>query len=272
MKKRKFTVKTNILLAFVMLFAVLFSGCGKPAKKPKDPQPELPVLKIGSDEYSPYFYMSDDGSFTGIDVELATEACRRIGYKAEFHPISWLEKDTYLKNGEVDCLWGSFSMTGREDKYTWAGPYMNSRQVVAVLSESDITKLSDLEGKRIGVQTSSKPDELFSSGGDNVPKVKYIYGFSSMSNVLAALKKNYVDAIAGHETAIAEYIKASPESYRILDETLLSVNLGVAFYKESNNTALVEKLTIILDEMKADGFTAQVLAKYGLDPERTQTK
>ena len=149
---------------------------------------------------------------------------------------------------------------------------MNSRQVVAVLSESDITKLSDLEGKRIGVQTSSKPDELFSSGGDNVPKVKYIYGFSSMSNVLAALRKNYVDAIAGHETAIAEYIKASPESYRILDETLLSVNLGVAFYKESNNTALVEKLTIILDEMKADGFTAQVLAKYGLDPERTQTK
>ena len=75
-----------------MLFAVLFSGCGKPAKKPKDPQPELPVLKIGSDEYSPYFYMSDDGSFTGIDVELATEACRRIGYKAEFHQISWRRK------------------------------------------------------------------------------------------------------------------------------------------------------------------------------------
>lgn len=272
MKKRKFTVKTNIFLAFVMLFAALFSGCGKPAQTPEDPQPDLPILKIGSDEYSPYFYISDDGSFTGIDVELAAEACRRIGYKAEFHQISWQEKDAYLKSGEVDCLWGSFSMTGREDRYIWAGPYMNSRQVVVVPSESDITKLSDLEGKRIGVQTSSKPDELFSSGGGNVPKVKYIYGFSSMDNVLAALRKNYVDAIAGHETSIAEYIKASPESYRMLDETLLSVNLGVAFHKESDNTELAAEITQVLREMNEDGFTSQVLAKYGLDPERTQTK
>ena len=37
-----------------------------------------------------------------------------------------------LENKEIDCLWGCFSMDGRENDYKWAGPYMVSRQVVAV--------------------------------------------------------------------------------------------------------------------------------------------
>lgn len=52
-----------------------------------------------------------------------------------------------LENGEIDCIMGCFSMKGRLDDYQWAGPYMISRQVVAVNPNSDIYKLSDLEGK-----------------------------------------------------------------------------------------------------------------------------
>ena len=43
-----------------------------------------------------------------------------------------------------------FSMEGRLDDYRWAGPYIASRQVVAVNENSDIYKLSDLEGKEPG--------------------------------------------------------------------------------------------------------------------------
>ena len=50
-----------------------------------------------------------------------------MGWTLDFRQISWQEKDQLLADGEVDCLWGSFSMTGREDCYNWAGPYMYSR-------------------------------------------------------------------------------------------------------------------------------------------------
>ncbi|MFR6640230.1 MAG: substrate-binding periplasmic protein [Christensenellales bacterium] len=103
-------------------------GCGR---APSD-ENALPVLTIASDEYQPYFYVGESGEYAGIDVELAVEACRRMGYKAKFVRIRWTEKDDVLARGEADCLWGSFSMTGREDKYLWAGPYMTSRQVVGV--------------------------------------------------------------------------------------------------------------------------------------------
>lgn len=45
-------------------------------------------------------------------------------------------------------------MNGREDKYQWAGPYLYSRQMVAVRKESEINTIQDLEGKGIAVQAT----------------------------------------------------------------------------------------------------------------------
>lgn len=118
-------------------------------------------LVIGSDIYAPYFYIDDNGDFTGIDVEIAHEACGRMNIQPVFKKIVWQNKDVYLENGEVDCLWGSFTINGREELYSWAGPYLKSRQVAVVRADSDIYRLGDLSGKRIAVQDGSKPEELF---------------------------------------------------------------------------------------------------------------
>ena len=92
----------------------------------------LPQLIVGSDTYPPYIYLNNDGVPAGIDVEIATEAFRRMGYAARFEPIDWEQKTNLVESGTIDCIWGCFSMDGREEIYRWAGPYMVSRQVVAV--------------------------------------------------------------------------------------------------------------------------------------------
>ena len=149
--------RTKRLLAVLLaLCGALLCGCGQRETETE----ELPVLVIGSDNYEPYFYLDENGAYAGIDVEIATAACERLGWTPDFRQISWQEKDALLERGDVDCLWGSFSMNGREDCYRWAGPYMYSRQVVIVQASSDIYGLGDLNGKRIAVQTSSKPEEL----------------------------------------------------------------------------------------------------------------
>ena len=44
-------------------------------------------LVIGSDIYAPYFYIDDNGDFTGIDVEIAHEACGRMNIQPVFKKI-----------------------------------------------------------------------------------------------------------------------------------------------------------------------------------------
>ena len=142
----------------------------------------LPQIIVGSDTYPPYIYLNNDGIPAGIDVEIATEAFRRMGYAARFETIDWEQKTNLVESGAIDCIWGCFSMDGREEGYRWAGPYMVSRQVVAVDADSSIQTLSDLAGKTIAVQSTGKPEEIFLSGSDpRIPQAVDVFSIEDRS-------------------------------------------------------------------------------------------
>lgn len=88
---------------------------------------------------------------------------------------------------------------------------------------------------------------------------------SEPNTFFAALRKNYVDAVAGHEYMLRVFINESDNKYRLLDESLLLSKLGIAFAKD-NDSALPEKLRATLYDMKNDGTLAKIAVKYGLDP------
>lgn len=256
--------KELIFLFLIIVSMMLFTACAKDKELHNDNADNLPELIIGSDDYKPYNYIDDDGNYAGVDVELAEEACRRMGYKPVFKQIVWENKDYYLANGEVDCLWGSFTMTGREDMYRWVGPYLYSKQAVVVSSNSAIYTLSDLAGKRVAVQATTKPEHILLNGEDSrIPEVGAVYSFSNMDELYACLRKGYADAIAGHESALNEFVETSPGAYRVLDESLYVSGLGVAFSKDDNRE-LIDELECTLKEMQEDGTTRQIIEKYGI--------
>lgn len=52
-----------------------------------------------------------------------------------------------LESGNIDCIWNGFTMTGREDDYTWTEPYMENTQVFVVRNDSGIEGKDGLAGK-----------------------------------------------------------------------------------------------------------------------------
>lgn len=81
--------KTLVLLILtVLLVAGVLCGCAVQTGE----QPgisSLPHITIGSDIYPPFVYLDNNGDPTGIDVEIAVEAFRRMGYQAVFTTIDW---------------------------------------------------------------------------------------------------------------------------------------------------------------------------------------
>ena len=222
----------------------------------------LPQILIGSDTYPPYIYLNNDGTPTGIDVEIATEAFRRMGYAARFEVIDWEQKTALVESGAIDCIWGCFSMQGRETLYQWAGPYMVSRQVVAVNADSSIQSLSDLAGKTVMVQSTSKPEGIFLSGSDpRIPQTVEVFSIEDRSVQYAMLACGYVDAIAAHETAILQYMKDNNAVFRILEEPLLVTGLGVAFAK-NDSRGLDHQLNDTFAQMREDGTLERIVGKY----------
>ena len=228
----------------------------------------LPQIIVGSDTYPPYIYLNNDGVPAGIDVEIATEAFRRMGYAARFESIDWEQKTNLVESGTIDCIWGCFSMDGREQLYRWVGPYMVSRQVVAVNADSGIETLADLAGKTMMVQSTTKPEEIFLAGTDpRIPQFGELLSAEDRSVQYAMLNCGYVDAIAAHETAILQYMQDCNANFRILEEPLLVTGIGVAFAL-NDTRGLDEKLTETFAAMRADGTMKQIVGKYLPDPEK----
>ena len=115
-----------LLLAVLMMVAVVFCGCtgGETSSTPdattetKTDTAEKVTFTVGFDaEFPPYGYKDKDGEYTGVDLELAEEVCKRQGWELVKQPIDWDSKDMELTSGTIDCIWNGFTMTGREKDY-----------------------------------------------------------------------------------------------------------------------------------------------------------
>ncbi len=244
------------LLGLLVILLVL-CGCSKKEST------SLKKIVVGIDSFEPYSYIDSDGQYAGIDVELAKICFNKLGYEPEFIFIEWANKNELLENGDIDCIWSCFSMNGREEKYNWAGPYLYSRQVILVKSSSGITTIAGLANKRVGVQATTKGEELMLGKIDSsIPSLKQVNSFSTTSDLFSAIRKNYVDAICGHEALLSSLLKE--DGYMLLEESPYLSSIGVAFKKDSNEE-LVSSLNDCLKEVMSDGTLKDIVSKYGLD-------
>ena len=265
-RKKSYIQIWGVLLCGVCLAAGLLTGCGNRADDGGATAKEAKIT-VGCDDFAPFSYVDGDGNMTGIDVKLGKEAFRRMGYQAVFTTIDWEQKRTLVDNGEIDCIWGCFSMDGREQDYQWAGPYMVSRQIIAVNAKSDIYAMDDLNGKTIAVQSTGKPEEIFlQSGQADIPQFEDIISLEDRSVQYAALDCGYVDAIAAHETAILQYMTDYGADFRILDEPLLITGIGAAFSVDDDR-GLAQELMDTFAQMRQDGTMQEIVGRYLEHPE-----
>ncbi len=263
-------IKRKISISFIicMIIAVLCGCRDNEHDVNANEGVQLKEIIIGSDIQPPFNYVDSDGNPTGIDVELATEAFRRMGYKAVFVNINWDDKQELLSSHTIDCIWGSFSMNGREDKYRWAGPYMKSRIVIAVNKDSNIYTIEDLWDKTVAVQAASKPEEMFLNMADSrIPRIRSLLSMKNRELTYPMLSKGYADALAVNEVIINQYMKDYNMQFRILDEALDTVGLGVAFDKNDKRD-IDRRLTDILINMRDDGTEKEILEKYVGDTDK----
>lgn len=212
---------------------------------------------VGFDqEFPPMGFVGDDGQFTGFDLDLAKEVASRLGLEFVPQPINWDAKDMELDSGNIDCIWNGFTMQGREDAYTWVGPYMANNQVFVVTADSDIASKADLAGKAVEVQKDSSG--LAALQGD----AELSASFGSMTEVadyntaLMDLESGACDAVCMDSIVAGYQIKSSGKDMKILDDTLAAEEYGIGFKKGEDELAKAVHDTLM--EMKDDGTVAKI--------------
>ncbi len=227
-----------------------------------DTSADITTLTVGFDQaYPPYGFVGNDGNFTGFDLDLAAEVCKRNNWEVKDEPIEWDAKDTLLNSGAITCIWNGFTMEGRENDYTFSAPYMLNGQVVVVKKDSGFNSLTDLAGKTVITQTDSAAQEVLE--GDKADVAATFASLETIGDYNTAfmqLESGAVDAVAC-DLSISQYqISAKPDAYKQLDEALSTEHYAAGFKKGSQ--ALADKVTETLKAMDADGFVKQLCEKY----------
>ena len=276
--KKRATGFAAVLMAAAMVFTM--AGCGSSkdadtsAKKEtktedsKDKENSDKQFIVGFDaEYPPYGYKDDNGEYVGFDLDLAQEVCARNGWELVKQPIDWDSKDMELNSGSIDCIWNGFTMTGREDDYTWSKPYVDNSIVVVVKEGSGIEKKEDLAGKVVAVQADSSGLAALTDEEDNEENLKLAASFSDLQQVadyntaFMNLEAGAVDAIVV-DIGVADYQLESRTGFVMLDDKIRTEQYAVGF--KLGNEELRDQVQSTLDEMVKDGTFDDIAKKWDL--------
>ena len=222
------------------------------------------TLIVGfNSQFPPFGYQDDNGNYTGFDLDLAKEVCKRNNWTYVPQPIiDWNSKQMELDGGEIDCIWSEFTINGREDNYTWSEPYFNNTKVIIVKENSTISSVNDLKGKNIEIQQGSSFLNTLKNNktlDDLIGEVTEVDGYDT---ALMDLESGVCDAVIcdsglGYYKVVEEFNGAD---LKVLNETISSELYGVAFKK--GNTELRDQVQKTLDEMFEDGTVDEIAQNY----------
>ncbi|NTV30987.1 amino acid ABC transporter substrate-binding protein [candidate division WWE3 bacterium] len=168
------------------------------------------TLLIGTDAtFPPMEYLDDTNVLTGYDIDFGNRIAAELGVTAEFKNIVWDDLFLALENKEIDVIISSVTITDeRKNLYSFSEPYINAGQVIITQkTNSTISRTSDLNGKKIGVQKeTTNEQEAIKYTPD-----KYVVRYDDFQAATQALIDGAVDAIFSDLTNAKGIVKSYPD-------------------------------------------------------------
>ncbi|HLS22977.1 MAG TPA: amino acid ABC transporter substrate-binding protein [Pseudogracilibacillus sp.] len=261
MKRRLFIFLTLVFATILLVACGGDTGTTTTDGADTEANEDTEVLVIGvDDKFAPMGFRDEDNELTGFDIDYARAAAEYMGVEVKFQPIDWKTKENELSSDRIDLIWNGYTITPeREEKVDFTKPYLENAQVVAVLEDSPIESLEDLEGEVIGLQAlSSAMDAL--EANPIYEKVAEVTEYADNVLALNDLKAGRVEAVVIDEVVIDYYMAQEEGTFRVLDEGLAPEQYGVGVKK--GNTELLDRLQKALDEMNEDGTAAEISEKW----------
>lgn len=261
--KKVILITTIMLSIFLMISAVSAESMFDFFSDDSNTENTEDTFVVGfNSAFPPFGYPDDNGSYTGFDIDLAKEVCKRNNWTFRAQPIiDWNTKELELNSDEIDCIWSEFTMNGRENNYTWSEPYFNNTAVFIVKENSGIKDIDDLKGKNVeilegssGLNSLNNENSTLKNSFGALTEIKeYDTGFMD-------LESGVCDALVA-DVGLANYqINKKGDNFKILDKPLITEKYGVGFKK--GNTELRDQVQKTLDEMFEDGTVDNIAQKY----------
>ena len=212
--------------------------------------------------FPPYEMVADDGSFEGIDVEVAGAIAEKLGLELQVDDMGFDAALQAAQTGKSDMVMAGVTVTEeRQAVMDFSNSYANGVQVVIVKEGSPIQTVDDLaNANMIGCQMGttgyiycSDTPENGGFGEDHVTP------YDDGAAAVQALMNGQIDAVVIDNMPAQEYVAANP-GLKILDGEFTNEDYAIGVAK--GNTALLDAINGALEELTNDGTIQSIVDKY----------
>lgn len=263
----------SVLMAAAMLISVLaLAGCGadpEPAPAEDDTATEPAAVTTVTEgkltmstnaQFPPYEMVADDGSFEGIDVEVAGAIAEKLGLELVVDDMDFDGALLAAQNGKSDMVMAGVTVNpDRQAVMDFTDTYANGVQVVIVKEGSDVT-LDNMGEKMIGTQRGTTGFIYCSDTPENGGFGEdHVTAYDDGATAVQALVNGQVDCVVIDNAPAQEYVKANP-GLTILETEFANEDYAIGVKK--GNTELLDAINNALKELIEDGTVQSIIDKY----------
>lgn len=214
------------------------------------------------DTFAPMGFRDESGEIVGFDIDLSKAIAEEIGFELEYQSIDWTMKESELKGGKIDFIWNGYSITeARQKEVQFSTPYLENRQIIVVMEDSEIENKEDMAGKIVTVQGESSAIDAMNKEPDVVASFGEVVEYPSNNECFTDLETGRADVMVVDEVLARYYMNLQgEEKYRVLDDNFGEEEFGIGMRKE--DTALVAAVNAALEKVKEDGTYEEIYGTW----------
>lgn len=218
------------------------------------------TLTVCSDvPYPPFedFDSSSELGFKGFDIEMVQAIAEGMDLDLVVKDSDFdaLQSGQALNAGQCDLAASAMTITEeRKQNLDFTEGYYDSQQSLLVPADSDIASITDLAGKKVGVQRGTTGKSYTE---ENAPEDTEIISFPSDAEMYAAIQAGQVDALLQDLPVNLEHTRDG--KFTIVEEYSTNELYGFALKKGSS---LLGPVNEQLAELKENGTYDDIYGKF----------
>jgi polar amino acid transport system substrate-binding protein len=203
------------------------------------------------------------GNLQGLEIDIARKLATEIfgnGESIQLIPVSNQDRLKVVIDGTVDLTIARVTITPTRSRVVDFSRYYYLDGTTIITKQANITKNSDLVGKKIAILDNSTTIGTLQY---MIPQSKLV-GVNSYQQAQALLNAGKVSAVAADRSLLLGWIKTDP-SYNLLPDKLSTEALGIVIPKGFQYDPLRQLVDRSISSWLADGWLQQRIQFWGLE-------
>jgi polar amino acid transport system substrate-binding protein len=218
--------------------------------------------------YKPFEFKDSSNKVVGFDVDLMDLVAKKLGVTLEIFDVDFASQTSgaVFAARKCDAAMGAVTITDkRKEAVAFSDPYFKATQALLVKKDSGINDLSQLRGKKLGVQTDTT-GQIYAE--DNKAANGYeIVVFDDGPTTLTGVLSGRVAASINDNGTVYDFAKDNPTT-TVSKEFNTGEQYGFMVQKDNANAAaLLAVINDVLKTSKTDGSYDTIYKKwFGVQP------